>query len=281
MEASVKSVEGVNDPEPVPTADRRNGDGGRTSAKPTLVLQKALSVLDAFTLARPELTLSEIRVAVDLPPTTCGRLVQNLTDEGLLERVQDRYRVGLGVLRWSAVALRGRDLVDRLTPIIERLRDRTGESAAVFVPQALERTCVAVAPTRHSVIWQLQVGMSTPLHVGSGGRAILAFRPDAVDQTLARSPAALTDHTLVDADRLREVLAATRQTGLAVSSEELDVGVAGVSAPVFGPGPRVVAAVGVAGPVQRFTEADLAAYCPAVLDAARVATRQIGGEFLW
>ncbi|HEU4360183.1 MAG TPA: IclR family transcriptional regulator [Mycobacterium sp.] len=254
--------------------------GSGTAAKPTLVLRKALDVLDAFTFAAPELTLSEIRAAADLPATTCGRLVGNLTDEGVLERVQDRYRIGLGVLRWSAVALHGLGLVDRLTPVIRALRDHTGESAAVFVPQELNRICVAVAPTRHSVIWQLQVGMSTPLHVGSGGRALLAFDPDAIERTLARTRAALTDHTLVDADRLREALAATRETGLAVSAEELDAGVAGVSAPVFAPG-GVVASIGVAGPVQRFTEADITGYRRCVLDAARVATQHLGGEFGW
>jgi DNA-binding IclR family transcriptional regulator len=262
--------------------DRRNGrSGDGRTAKPTLVLQKALDVLDAFTLAAPELTLSAIREAVGLPATTCGRLVQNLVDEGLLDRVQDRYRVSLGVLRWSAVALRGLGLVERLTPVIEQLRDRTGESAAVFVPRALNRTCVAVAPTRHSVIWQLQVGMSTPLHVGSGGRAILAFAPDAAARTLAAKRVRLTDHTLIDADRLCDALAVTRQTGLAISNQELDSGVAGVSAPVFAPGQRVVASVGVAGPAQRFTEADIADYRPAVLDAARVATQHMGGEFRW
>lgn len=251
-----------------------------SSAKPTLVLRKALDVLDAFTLAAPELTISEIRAAADLPATTCGRLVGNLVDAGVLERVQDRYRIGLGVLRWSAVALRGLGLVDRLTPVIKRLRDRTGESAAVFVPQDLQRTCVAVAATRHSVIWQLQVGMSTPLHVGSGGRAILAFDPAAIEATLTGPRAALTDHTLTDPDRLREALAATRDTGIAVSTEELDSGVAGVSAPVFGPA-GVVGSIGVAGPVQRFTDADIAGYRPTVLDAARVATQHLGGEFLW
>lgn len=258
---------------------RAQGNG--RAAKPTLVLRKVLDVLDAFSLTAPELTLSQIRSAAGLPATTCGRLVGNLADEGLLDRVGDRYRISLSVLRWSAVALRGLGVVDRLTPVIEELRDRTGESGAIFVPQALNRTCVAVAPTRHSVIWQLQVGMSTPLHVGSGGRAILAFDPDAIEETLTSARAAPTDHTLVDADRLAEALGATRKTGLAISTQELDWGVAGVSAPVFGPTGGVVASVGVAGPVQRFTEADIAGYCPVVLHAARVATRYLGGEFLW
>jgi DNA-binding IclR family transcriptional regulator len=257
------------------------GQRGGKNAKPTLVLQKAVDVLDAFTLAAPELTLSQIRNGIGLPATTCGRLVQNLVDEGLLDRVQDRYRISPSVLRWSAVALRGLGLVERLHPVIDELRDRTGESAAVFVPQDLNRTCVAVASTRHSVIWQLQVGMSTPLYVGSGGRAILAFDPDAIESILASERAGLTDHTLTDAGDLTDELARTRETGLAISNQELDSGVAGVSAPVFAPGTRAIASIGVAGPVQRFAEADIANYRPAVLDAARVATEYTGGEFRW
>jgi hypothetical protein len=58
MEISVKGSAGAE------FGDRRNGRSGRgRTAKPTLVLQKALDVLDAFTLAAPELTLPAIREA--------------------------------------------------------------------------------------------------------------------------------------------------------------------------------------------------------------------------
>ena len=252
--------------------------GGSEGAKPVLVLDKVRQVLEAFTGEAPQLTLAEIRRATGLPPTTCARLVQNLVAGGLLVRDGDRYRVGVTVLRWSAAALRALDLVPVVTPVIERLRDATGESAAVFVRQGAARTCVAVAPTRHRVIWQLHVGLSTPLHVGSGGRALLAFDDAAAAAVLAADRVSFTPNTITGARALRSALAETRRSGVAVSHEELDREVGGVSAPVFGPG-GVVAALGVAGPAQRFGEADVARYVPAVLASASAASSLMGGEF--
>lgn len=258
------------EPPPSPTV----GEG----TKPVLVLQKAVRVLDAFTGPSPELTLGEIREATGYPASTCARLVHNLVREGLLVRTGDGYRIGVAVLRWSAAALQGLDLVAVVTPLLEQLRDATGESAALFVRQGLRRSCVAVAPTRHTVIWQLHVGLSTPLHVGSGGRALLAFDEGALDDVLRAPLEGFTAHTITDPDALRRVLAETRRTGVARSDQELDRDVAGVSAPVFGPA-GVLAAVGVAGPAQRFGPEHGAGHAAAVLDTARAASRLMGGEF--
>ncbi|MGH3320963.1 MAG: IclR family transcriptional regulator [Streptosporangiaceae bacterium] len=258
-----------------PDAARAGADG----TKPILVLQKARALLDVFAPDSPELTLPEIRQATGLPASTCTRLVHNLVREGLLERQADRYRVGATVLRWAGPALRALDLVKLLTPLLEGLRDSTGESAAVYRRQGTRRVCVAVAPTRRSVIWQLHVGLTTPLHVGSGGRAILAFDAAAAEAVLAAERESFTPYTVTEADRLRRVLAETRATGVAVSYQELDQDVGGVSAPVFGLGGQVVAALGVAGPAQRFQREQVDGYAPAVLDAAREASRLMGGEF--
>ncbi|MHB2022197.1 MAG: IclR family transcriptional regulator [Mycobacteriales bacterium] len=246
--------------------------------KPILVLGKARQLMDAFTVERPRLTLSEIRQATALPSTTCARLARDLTRHGLLARDGDRYRVGTSVLRWSAAALQALDLVSVLTPLLVDLRDATGETAALYVRQEMLRTCVAVVPTRHPVIWQLRVGLSTPLHVGSGGRALLAFDEDATREALAGELARFTAHTITQAGKLRAVLADTRRRGVAVSHCELDLGVAGVSAPVFGVA-EVIASLGVAGPSQRFGPGQVADYLRAVLAAAREASRLMGGQF--
>lgn len=252
-------------------------DTGGAGAKPILVLQKARSVLDAFTVASPELTLPQIREHCGLPASTTTRLVHNLLNEGLLDRRDEFYRIGPRVLTWAAPAMRALDVVTLLTPVIERLRDTTGESAAIYERRGDQRVCVAVAQTRQAVIWQLHVGLTTPLHVGSGGRALLAFDNDAHDLTGERE--SFTDHTLADREELGRALAETRDTGVAVSMEELATDVAGVSCPVFGAGGEPVASLGVAGPAQRFQPEHTHVYVPAVLDAGREASRVMGGEF--
>jgi hypothetical protein len=46
--------------------------------KPLLVLSKIRGILDAFSLAQPALTLSELRAATEFPTSTVQRLVANL-----------------------------------------------------------------------------------------------------------------------------------------------------------------------------------------------------------
>ncbi|WP_228389485.1 IclR family transcriptional regulator [Cumulibacter manganitolerans] len=249
------------------------------AVKPTLVLSKVFQLLDAFTGEHTELTVGEIREATGFPATTCARLIQNLVDEGLLDRVNDRYRIGLGVLRWSAAALRGLDLVPRIQPVLEHLRDATGETAALNVRRGLDRVMVAIEPTRHSVIWQARVGQITPIYVGSGARAILAFSAAARRELETVPRYAYTASTLVDAADLDRALEETRRTGLAISRDELDRGVAGISAPVMLVDGTVSASIGIAGPASRFGEAEIAAHIPAVLDAGRRATASVGGTF--
>ena len=252
-------------------------DGANT--KQTLVLTKVFRLLDAFTGVAPELTISELRSITGYPATTCARLVRNLVDERILDRVEDRYRIGLGVLRWSAAALRNLDVVPRLTPIMEQLRDETGESAGVYVRRGAARTCVAYAPTRHAVIWQLHVGMVTPIHVGSGSRAILAFDEEAQEEVLSGELAAFTDETMADPDSLEDALDQTRTTGLAISRNELAEDVAGISAPVFSASGGVVASIGIAGPGSRFKETDINRHKGAVLAAGRRGSEAFSGNF--
>ncbi|MBB5167553.1 helix-turn-helix domain-containing protein [Mycobacterium sp. AZCC_0083] len=77
--------------------------------KPLLVLSKISGILDAFSLARPVLTLSELRYATGFPTSTVQRLVANLVAEGFLERDEDRYRIGAKMAYWAEAVI---DFVD-------------------------------------------------------------------------------------------------------------------------------------------------------------------------
>src|SRR5690606_16501239 len=73
--------------------DVEQQNGGRQAN--LLVLGKITSILDSFTLARPSLTLAEIRESTGLPASTVQRLVANLVSVGLLDRDAQGYRIGV------------------------------------------------------------------------------------------------------------------------------------------------------------------------------------------
>ncbi|MEA2842484.1 MAG: hypothetical protein QOJ69_155 [Actinomycetota bacterium] len=201
------------------------------------VLDKAFSVVDA--LEAGPLSLAGLVEATGLPRATAHRLAAALEAHGLVRRDgEGRFAVG--------PRLTGLDLPALAAPVLERLRDGTGESAQLYVRRGDRRVCVASLESPHGLRTIVAVGASLPLDVGSAGKVL---RGDEV----------------------------TLRRGWAESVEERELGVASVSAPVYGPAGDVVAAVSVSGPIERTSRSPGSRYADAVQEAARAIEARLGG----
>lgn len=251
-------------------------DDGRASVVPVLVLRKITQILRSFSVDQPELTLQQIIRTTGLPASTCQRLVRNLVVEGFLDREDDHYRIGLDFVQWAAPGTFGLDLVRLTRPALQALRDRTGETACLYVRHGPYRTVVSLAESRHPVIRLFVVGMVMPLHAGSAGKVLLSWDPTARQEAVRHGLGKFTDHTVVDIDELTQQLAAIRRAGFSATFEERDAGAASISAPVFGLNGELVAALGIGAPLQRVSPADVERLAPVVMELARDASRRIG-----
>lgn len=246
------------------------------AAAPVLVLRKIKQILDSFTIERPEQTLQQIIRATGLPSSTCQRLVQNLVREGFLDRDEDHYRIGLGLVRWAAPGTYGLDTVRLTRPVLQNLRDTTGETAILYVRDGAFRTVIAIAESRHPVVRLFVVGMVMPLHAGSAGKVFLSWDPMARKDAVSHGLARYTPRTIVDIDLLTEQMGHIRRAGYATSFEERDFGAASISAPVFGLSGELVAAIGIGAPTQRLTPSDVPNLAPAVVAAGEEASSRLG-----
>src|SRR5690606_25647344 len=111
---------------------------------------------------------------------------------------------------------------------------------------------------------------------GSGGKVFLAFDDALARQVLAGELRPYTSHTLVDRLAWEEELSRIRRQGYAVSYEERDYDAASLSAPVFDETGRVVGALGIVGPSQRFQPERVQGWVGPVLAAAAELSRQLG-----
>ncbi len=190
------------------------------------VLDKSVAVLDA--LAAGPLALGDLAPASGLPRATAHRLAVALEAHGFVDRDNEgRFVLGPRVV--------GSDLVTVAAPIVAALRDRTGESAQLYVRRGDERVCVLAAESPHSLRTIVAVGSVLPLARGSAGKILRG-----------------------------EVSA----SAWVASVEEREAGVASVSAGVTNHG-ELVAAVSVSGPVDRLGRAPGRKHGDAVCDAAR------------
>jgi DNA-binding IclR family transcriptional regulator len=196
------------------------------------VLDKAVGILSLLAEDGPA-TLAGVVRGTGLARPTAYRLLTALESHGLVAREDGRYSLGGRLLGWGGGSA-GSGLVEISRPVLAALRDGTEESTQLYVREGDRRVCVAsVERTGGGLRDAVPEGAVLPLEQGSGGRVLLAWSEDVPE---------------------RRDLAETRARGWAESVAEREVGVASVSAPVFGPDGKLRAAVCVSGPVSRLGE---------------------------
>lgn len=243
----------------------------------TLVLGKIVSILDCFHLTAPELTLPQLIRATGIPSSTCQRLVNDLVAERILDREDNRYRIGITLVRWAAPGTLGLDVVRSAQPVLNMLRDETGETACLYVRDGLRRTVVAVAETRHVVIRPFAVGMIMPIHAGAPGKVFLAFDPAAMSELEKTGELeTYTARTPTSFGELHQQLHTVRHQGYATAFDERHEGVGSISAPVFGPVQDLRAVIGLGFPTSRVGAVQAERWSPAILEAATKVSRNLG-----
>jgi len=232
----------------------------RTEAPPDTpkVLDKALRVLDAFTERTPEWSEGALSRRLEIPSTTLNRILRSLERAGYLLRYGDgRYRLGLAAIRLGSRASESLDLAAALAPEIQAAARETGELTFLAVPEiatGLTRYIYAADSTSRLRV-TVEVGTAVQLSAGATAKAILAFQPEAViDSVLASPRERHATGTLMDAEAVRVDLALIRERGWAFSWEETYQGAWAVAAPLRDSGTGVaIGAIGVAVPTSRHT----------------------------
>ncbi len=183
------------------------------------VLDKAMSVMRS--VAAGPRTLTELQESTGLPRATAHRLAAALEQHAMLRRDADgRFELGLGLVPLGQTAAERFPLIEHARPVLDDLRDETGESVQLFVREGAQRRCVLSFESTHGLRWIVPQGALLPLDVGSAGRVLSGERS---------------------------------RTGWIQSIGEREAGVASVSAPVVAADGSTIAAVSVSGPIERLS----------------------------
>ena len=215
--------------------------GNATDARRS-VISKLSVILLAFSKGGAY-TLSELAEHTGLPVSTTHRLATELADWQVLERCEDRrFRPGLALRTMGAVACCSTSLRDRAAPVLDDLSVATGATTRLGLLS--HRAISYIYKEPNQPVSQFSPAATLPLHATALGKVLLAFAaPCLVEDVLARKLAAYTPMTITDPEQLRWTLKLTRAHRIAVADRELQPTYAGVAAPVFGVGGRVVAAI--------------------------------------
>ena len=236
------------------------------------VLDKSVTILAALAERGP-LSLAGLVDATGLSRPTAHRLAAALEAHRLVGRDgAGRYRLGLRVLAWAGAVSAEFGLAEAARPVLEALRDETGESAQLFVRDGDSRLCVAASERPSGLRDTVPVGAVLPIDRGSGGKVLLAYSADIAGGDGAiprRAASALGGADLAELETIR-------RRGWAASVAEREEGVCSVSAPVLDSAGRIHAALGISGPINRLGRQPGRHLSAPVVAAARELERRAG-----
>lgn len=212
---------------------------------------RAIDILKSFDGATHPLSVAEIRRRVPLSRPTLYRLLDTLVAGQMLHVEGDpqRYRLGRTIAMLGRSWIVGSEVDVLARPILEELRDRTGESCALFELRHGRQFCIAEVRSRHALGMSRGVGELSDGFHGASGIAILAWLPSAEALRLA----AIATPPDVPAITQDDLLAA-REKGFAVSHGAIFKGAASIAAPVFGQTGEVFGSLGLFGPGARMND---------------------------
>lgn len=238
-------------------------DDGKLTVR---AVERALDILSVFT-DETELSLTEIAAKTQLHKSTVHRLLASLEGKDFITRnaETEKYRLGFRIWELAANLSQTDDPAILLQPEMERLRDLIGETISLYVRDGNERIRIQAVQSNQAIRRVAPIGARLPLNVGASSKVLIAFAESDVQRLVLE-----TLEWSGEAERQSFVrqIAEIGRVGFATSVEEREPGAAAISAPIFNRGHRLVAALAVSGPANRFTVQKMKEHASLIIDAA-------------
>ena len=201
------------------------------AATRTESVERAMSILLAFTTQKPKLTLAELAAETGLHKSTILRLTNSLLLYGFINKEQDgRYAVGASVWRLGLI-FQGFTSREQVAPALRDLVKATGETASFYVRAGKERVCLYRENSPNLLRFHVEEGMRLRMSTGASGLVLRHFSGEPVE----------------DISRFNE-------NGTASSVGETNPNISSISTPVFSTDGALRGALTVSGLVSRFDE---------------------------
>lgn len=214
-----------------------------------------LGTLRLFSREEPVLSAEQIAQRVGVPKSTAYRYVKQLTNAGLLVRWKGCFALGPQIIELDLQIRECDPVIVAAAGPMRELSRQTGLD--VLLSKIYGRTIMTVHIETAGVGRALNFGRGRPLPLfrGSSSKAILAFLPLARLRRLYREGRAVGDSDAMskDWDAIYESMLQARKAGYALTKGELNSGIEGISAPIFGDKREVIGSVTLIGDAGRMS----------------------------
>lgn len=263
---------------------RTEGRAAMSSARataPVEAIERAIRILDVFSVEQPELGVAEIARILGLKRSTVHRALTTLEAGGLLHQapITQKYSLGARVLSLAQIVKSQLSLAAIALPGMRSLRDMCNETVALHLLRGRSRVVIQQVESTHDLRRSYrEVGKPLPLHAGSPGKLLMAYMAKEESQRVIEETGLKpwTPLTVTDPVRLQRDLEGIRRQGYAMSTGQRTPGITSITCPIRSQEGRVLAGINISGPSFRFTETRALEHLPALREKTLAISRQLG-----
>lgn len=243
-------------------------------------VDKALRVLDQFSLSHKEIGLSELARMAGLDKAATRRLLVAMAKHGFIEQSAEtrKYRLGHGFLRLARIREATVPITQAAQEVADALVAQTNESVHISLPGRLGMTTIAYRlPNRGHVI-NIQPAEVLYYHATASGLVYLAFVDDETRQALLLLKRdKLAAETITEEAELLPALKQFRACGYAFTRNSFEADVASIAMPFFREGAMPAGTIALALPRVEMTDARRDALLPLLRGAVAQMERALTG----
>ena len=236
------------------------------AVKPNQSAIRVLGVLEAIAAHQP-VGVSELSRILKTDKSAVQRAIMTLSGSGWIHVApgpSTRWELTPHIFAVAHMSHNRADWRQRAHGVLEDLRDDTGESAILTVPEVRHFVVVDVAESRQPVRTTTTIGTIVPPGESATGRAVLPYcSRERQIQMLGGVPSR----------ELQEIYRQTLDNGYAVSADIYLPGCTNIAAPVFEAGGNPVGAVVITGPSERLNPKQCARIGRQLADTAHSLSR--------
>ena len=159
------------------------------ASKRTESVERAMSILSAFSSQRPRMKLSELARETGLHKSTVLRITHSMAIYGFIQRDVGGW-FSVGPSTWRLGQIFRRDFLSRefVAPALRELVVATGETASFYVRAGEDRVCLYRENSPNLLRFHAEEGMRLRLSTGASGRVLRRFSGEEVEDPGAFTP---------------------------------------------------------------------------------------------
>lgn len=195
-------------------------------------VERAMSILMAFSAQTPRLSLADLARETGLHKSTILRLTNSMQIYGIINRDPDgAFSIGASIWRLGLIFRQDFNNGEEIRPILRKLVELTGETASFYVRAGQDRVCLYRENSPDLLRFHLEEGMRLGLNTGASGTVLRHFSGEKVEDLSVFNP-----------------------RGTVISAGTRNPSIASIATPVFDGGGNLRGALCVSGLINRFDE---------------------------